>query len=125
VVPKVAEKVLVEGVNIRETVESWPDLMDFMCRIKVRRPATLTWGGQTIQNTTRYCVTHDGKPLVKVLPALGGFDKKGNPRDQLRPQNIKSGWKVTVANVMQHPMEYKIDYNYYIQEVEKLVMGLK
>lgn len=127
VVPKVAEKVLVEGVSIRQTIENWPDPMDFMARIKVRRPATLTWDGQTVQNTTRYCVTKDGKPLVKILPALGGFDKKGNPRDQLRPQNVKSGWNVTVYNKVtpESLAAMKIDYEFYIQEVEKLVMGLK
>ena len=37
VVPKVAEKVLTQGAPIRQTIEQWPDVMDFMLRTKVPR----------------------------------------------------------------------------------------
>ena len=45
VVPKVAEKVLVEGAPIRETLEQWPDIMDFMIRVRqnCRTPPGTSW----------------------------------------------------------------------------------
>lgn len=118
VVPKVAEKVLVEGVSIRQTVEAWPDLMDFMLRAKVPRSSRLLWGEDQIQNTTRYVVTTDGKPLTKVMPPLKG-------KTDWRRIGIESGWNVQVCNRIEDSSGVVIDYDYYVTEVEKLVMGLK
>jgi hypothetical protein len=120
VVPKVAEKVLVEGAPIRETVENWPDLMDFMLRIKVPKTSHLLWGDEQIQNTSRYLVTTDGRPLTKVMPPL-----KKDP-EKWRRIGVESGWNVTVCNDMREPQDYyPINYDYYVDQVERLVMGLK
>jgi len=64
-VPKVAELVLLRGAPIRETVETWPELLDFMIRIKVPRSSKLvldrSMGAlEQIQNTTRYYVAQGG-----------------------------------------------------------------
>ena len=50
VVAKVAEKVLLEDAPIRETVESWPDIMDFMILAKVPRSSYLRWGDQQVHS---------------------------------------------------------------------------
>lgn len=132
VVPKVVEKVLVEGAPIRKTIEEWPDVMDFMLRTKVPRSSHLLWGDERVQNVTRYLVTTDGKPLTKMMPPLGGVDKKGKPRDQWRPIGIESGWNVHICNnltdlgILAVAGKFpRINYDYYVCEVEKLVMGLK
>ena len=119
VVAKVAEKVLVEGAPIRKTIEEWPDLMDFMMRIKVPRTGYLRWGDETIQNTTRYFVSVDGKSMVKWLPPL-----KTKP-DKWRSFNQESGWLVQVCNDIKDAAGIKPDYNYYVDQVERLVLGLK
>lgn len=120
VIPKVAEKVLVEGAPIRQTIKEWPDVMDFMLRAKIPRSSRLMWGDEQIQNTTRYLVTVNGKPLVKVMPPLKG-------KTDERRIGIESGWNVTVANRLTDPDELKrwINYDYYVDQVERLVMGLK
>lgn len=128
VVPKVAERALVSGVSIRETVENWPDVMDFMIRIKVKRtmhgrPCYLVWGDEQIQLTSRYIVTKDGKPLVKHLPPTPKEIAEG--KTDYRPKNVDSGWNVTIANRLDGSEKFNIDFEYYIQEVEKLVMVLK
>lgn len=130
VVPKVAEKVLVEGVSIRDTVMNWPEPMDFMMRIKVKktmhgRPCYLRWGDEEVQLTARYCVTTDGKPLIKYLPPTPTEIKEG--KTDYRPKNVESGWNVTICNRLTPEIlsNLKFDYEYYIQEVEKLVMVLK
>ena len=117
VIPKVAEKVLVEGAPIRETVESWPEKMDFMLRTKVPRSSYLQWGDEQVQNISRYYIAVGGKPLNKWMPPLA---KKP---DEWRKIGVESGWDVQVCNDI-HDATLPINYDYYIQEVEKLVLGL-
>ena len=116
VVPKVAEKVLVDGAPIRETVEQWPDKMDFMLRTKVPRSSYLQWGDERVQNTSRYYIAKGGKPLFKWMPPLKG-------KQEWRKIGVESGWGVQVCNDIADAT-LPIDFDYYIQEVEKLCLGL-
>ena len=117
VIPKVAEKVLVDGAPIRETVENWPELMDFMLRTKVPRSSYLQWGDDQVQNISRYYIAKGGKPLTKWMPPLAK-----NP-EKWRQIGVESGWTVQVCNDIADAT-LPVDYDYYIQEVEKLVLGL-
>ena len=125
VVPKVAEKVLLEGAPIRETVENWPDLYDFMLRVKVPRSSNLVieyrqeWGDTQfpLQNTTRYLITKSGGHLFKQMPPLKG-------KELWRQIGVEAGWKVTPCNDVSEARGAQIDFDYYVQEVEKLVNGL-
>ena len=116
VVPKVAEKVLIEGAPIRETIENWPDKMDFMLRIKVPRTSHLLWGDEKVQNTTRYYVAKGGKPLTKVMPPLKG-------KTEWRRIGVESGWNVQVCNDVRDAV-LPVDYQWYINETEKLCLTL-
>ena len=118
VIAKVAEQVLVHGKPIRETVEQWPDLMDFCLRTKVPRNGYLQWGEAQVQNTSRYLVTVNGKPLTKWLPPLA--KKPG----VWRSFAIESGWKVQICNDIKDADGTDIDYEYYIQEIEKITLCL-
>lgn len=117
VIPKVAEKVLVEGAPIRETVENWPDIMDFMLRTKVPRSSHLQWGDDKVQNITRYVIAKNGKPLRKWMPPLKG-------KSEWRCIGVESGWKVQVCNDIRDAEGVEIDFDYYVREVEKLCLGL-
>jgi hypothetical protein len=124
VVARVAEKVLVEGAPIRETIESWPDLHDFMYRTKLNRPMYLEWNGTNVQRITRYVVTKQGHTLYKMMPPLARDPEKW------RRAEIKAGWKVLVCNDIQDAHRAfasgdSVDYNHYIERVEDLVMRLK
>jgi hypothetical protein len=116
VVPKVAEKVLVEGAPIRETIENWPDKMDFMLRIKVPRTSHLLWGDEKVQNTSRYYVAKGGRPLTKVMPPLKG-------KTERRRIGVESGWQVQVCNDIADAV-LPVDFQWYINEVEKLCNSL-
>lgn len=117
VIPKVAEKVLLEGAPIRETVEQWPDRMDFMLRAKVPRSSYLQWGEGRVQNTTRYYVAQGGKPLFKWLPPLKG-------KNEWRRIGVESGWTVQVCNDIADAV-LPVDPEYYVNEIEKLTNGLR
>jgi hypothetical protein len=118
VIAKVAEKVLVDGVSIIDTLRNWPDRMDFMLRVKVPRTSHLLWGDERVQNTCRYYVAVGGRPLTKVMPPL---PKKP---DQWRRIGVESGWTVCVCNDMSDAV-LPIDYSYYLEEVEKLTLRMK
>jgi hypothetical protein len=122
VVPKVAEKVLVEGAPIRETVEQWPDIMDFMLRTKVPRSSHLAieWENQPpqkIQNITRYYISEGGGRLFKYMPPLKG-------KTEWRKIGVESGWGVQVCNDIGDAGKSPVDFDYYVREVEKLCLGL-
>jgi hypothetical protein len=122
VVAKVAEKVLIEGAPIRQTVEQWPEIMDFMLRTKVPRSSYLAieCNGEAsqLQNTTRYYVAKGGGQLVKYMPPLA--KKPG----EWRKIGVESGWGVQPCNDVDQAGKLPVDFDYYIREVEKLCLGL-
>ena len=117
VVAKVAEQVLVHGAPIRETVENWPDIMDFMLRTKVPRSSFLQWGQDKAQNTSRYYIAKGGKPLHKWMPPLAK-----NPQEW-RCIGVEAGWNVQICNDIKDAT-LPVDFSYYIREIEKLTLGL-
>jgi hypothetical protein len=122
VIPKVAEKVLVDGAPIRETVEQWPHIMDFMLRTKVPRSSYLAiehpgQPAQQLQNITRYVVAKDGGRLFKYMPPLKG-------KTEWRKIGVESGWGVQPCNNIKDAAGVRIDFDYYIQQVEALCLGL-
>jgi hypothetical protein len=122
VVAKVAEKVLLENAPIRQTLEQWPDIMDFMLRAKVPRSSYLAIerDGVTsqLQNTTRYYVAEGGGRLFKWMPPLAK-----NP-GVWRKMGVESGWGVQPCNDIKNAGKLPVDFDYYIREVEKLCLGL-
>ena len=120
VVPKVAEKVLIDGAPIRETVEQWPEIMDFMLRAKVPRSSYLTIeeDGEVrqIQNVTRYYIAKGGGRLFKWMPPLKG-------KTEWRKIGVESGWGVCVCNDIKDAIAH-VDFDYYVREVEKLTLSL-
>jgi hypothetical protein len=117
VIPKVAEKVLLEGAPIRETVAAWPDMHDFMLRAKVPRGSYLQWGEGQVQNTTRYYIAKGGRALTKWMPPLAR--KPG----EWRQIGVASGWNVQVCNDI-GDATLPVDVDYYVNEIEKLTLGL-
>jgi hypothetical protein len=122
VIPKVAEKVLVDGAPIRETIEQWPDIMDFMLRTKVPRSSYLAieypeQQPQQIQNITRYYIAKNGGRLFKWMPPLKG-------KTEWRRIGVESGWGVQVCNDIRDAGKLPVDFDYYVKEVEKLVLHL-
>lgn len=121
VIPKVAEKVLVEGAPIRQTVEQWSDIMDFMLRTKVPRSSYLglEHDGVTtqLQNITRYYIAVGGGRLFKWMPPLKG-------KQEWRKIGVESGWGVQPCNDIKDAGKLPVDFEYYVREVEKLCLGL-
>lgn len=120
VAPKVAEKVLVEGAPIRETLRNWPDKMDFMFRAKANKGTTLQLAKDdrpvTLDRTQRYYVSTVGNPMFKIMPPL-----KGKTEDRVIA--VQAGRLVTPCNNIREAIN-PIDFDFYAIEVEKLVQGV-
>ena len=120
VIPKAAEAHLLRGEGIRDFVHGHSDLYDFMLRTKVPRGSRLVLevdgNDYELNNITRYYVAAQGGHLVKIMPPL-----KGKTVD--RRIGIEKKWKVWPCNRISDAT-VPVDYNYYVWEVEKLVLGL-
>ena len=151
VVAKAAEAVLVHGADVRTFIKNHEDVMDFMLRTKVPRDSTLEWGGERVPNIIRYYISVDGDILEKVMPPKGiaGEFKRANSIpdyifDQViqqigpgvwderihtknrsiyeeRRSGINTGWTVRICNNLQGCTFADINYEWYIQETDKLI----
>lgn len=124
VVAKAAEAALVYGKHIRKFITSHEDIHDFMLVTKVPRNSKLMCGGQQVQNITRYYVSTDGAPLIKVMPPLAKA-LKIDPNAPERRMAVCKGWTVTECNNMQRFNRATLNYEFYIKEAEKLVAPLR
>lgn len=114
VIPKAAEAFMLYGTPIEEFVKGHSDIYDFMLRTKVPRDSKLMWNGVQQQNICRYYVAQNGHPLQKIMPPLTG-------KEEERIMDICSGWNVKVCNNLRD-FDGSIDFTYYIEEAEKLVI---
>jgi DNA polymerase elongation subunit (family B) len=121
VIPKVAERVLVYSEPIRELVEGWGEPLDFLLRTKINRGSHLTIDvagvNEKLQNNTRYVVSKSGGFLYKWMPPLKG-------KSEWRKLAVQSGWRSKVCNQLKDFDRSDVDYEYYIREIEKLVLPL-
>jgi len=137
VVPKVAEAVLLNDVDVEDAVRNHQTDMDFMLRTKVPRNSRLELVDEreldveVIQRVSRYYyVKRNGKYLVKVMPPTKGNTKErrigvNSGRDKLvRSDRVWQSSPVKVCNDSITLDRDIIDFDWYISEVNKLVQPL-
>lgn len=121
VVQRAAEAHLIRGCDIEEFIRNHNDPYDFYLRAKVPRSSRLVIRSgeeeKLLRNITRYYVSNQGGQLIKIMPPL---PKKP---DKEREISVNKGWNVTVHDVIA-PLE-DINYDFYINETEKLVKPVK
>lgn len=124
VIPKAAEAHMLHGVDIGEFIRKHDNRWDFMLRVKVPRSSTLDLimqDGTVVrqQNICRYYPSKNGGTLQKNMPALEDADT-----DDDREFAVAKGWHVKICNNMLD-FDNDIDYDYYIEQAEKLVVKPK
>ena len=123
VVPKAAEAALIHGKDIAEFVRNHDDDYDFMLRTKVPRNSRLHYESEfglesdVSQNVSRYYIATEGRYLVKYMPPLKGTKE--------RRIGINKDEYVQVCNNSLKLNRQKLNYQWYISEVEKLVQPLQ
>jgi hypothetical protein len=120
VIQKAAFANIIDGSDIRDFIETHNDDFDFMLRTKVPRSSRLLadWGlglDEVYQNVTRYYIATDGPELFKMMPPVAK-----NP-DKWRRMAINKGYRVKEENHFTGVDENLINYDWYVEQAEKLV----
>lgn len=119
IIPMAAEAALVHGIPVRQFILQHVNIFDFMLRTKVPRSSRLMLGDRQVQNICRYYISKTGGALIKIMPPLA------KSPDKERQIGINVGWLATECNDIQQADGRTINYDYYIQEAEKLVNPLR
>lgn len=143
---------MVHGCDIEQYIRMCTNPFDFMCAVKIKKSDNLTWNSIPQQKRgTRYYVTTDGAALLKSAPAMGpiGAFKKANgvsdayyeqvmretggqwdirvctknqSRYETRETNLCAGYNVTICNNVKDFHFDNINYAWYVQEAQKLIV---
>ncbi len=123
VIPMAVESALINGESVADFIHNHDNLFDFMLRTKIPRSSRLVLhteqGDAPLQNVCRYYVSKTGGSLVKIMPPLA------RKPDAERRIGICVGWRVSEANDITQAVGSDIDFDYYIQEAEKLLKPLQ
>ena len=110
---------MLHGVDVLEFIKNHDNIYDFFLRTKVPRSSRLVLvyedGREELQqNICRYYPCKDGGKLVKIMPPLedGGEERR---------LGIDTAWKIKTCNNV-NDFAGDIDYEYYVAEVEKLLI---
>lgn len=151
VVQKAARLALVNDLNPEMSVPLITDPFDFMLRYKTPSGAQLYVGDQPTSKTVRYYVSKAGQPMYKVSKPtgkIGDWKRKNSLTDEyfnsilksipegqwderihtankskydIVKTNIEAGKLIKVCNNVKDFNGADINYDYYINETEKLV----
>jgi len=120
VIPMAAEAAMIHGIDVEQFIKSHTNDWDFLLRTKVPRNSSLVlvyeFHEEQQQNICRYYVAKEGGKLVKIMPPLedGGEDRR---------LGIDTEWNVLTCNDMKDFDRSKMDYDYYVAEAKKLIIG--
>jgi hypothetical protein len=125
VVQKAAEAAMLSGEDIETFIRSHKNKWDFMLRTKVPRSSRLVMrfeDGREVdqQNICRYYPSKQGGKLVKIMPALAGKEDQSD-----RELGIDTAWNVKVCNNACLFDFDDVDYDYYVAEATKLLVGVE
>lgn len=116
-----ANAALMDGEDIRATIENHTDIFDFMIMVKVPKNSWLKLGGKDIQKTSRVYASNSleaGQVQEWRKPKKNAKSQERKPNDHYKGVNMK------LANDMKDADFDDIDYDFYVAEAEKLVNPL-
>lgn len=142
---------MVEGVDIETYIRSCFNPFDFCCAIKATGGSKLLWGDKHVQKNTRFYISTDGEFLSKVMPPagpVGCYKRKNGVSEQEynrvmaetggqwdervctgnkskyeeRITGLAAGYKVSVVNNIKDFRWDNVNYEWYIQEAQKLII---
>lgn len=128
IIPMAACAAMLEGANIEEFIrkhaEDPNNKWDFCLRTKVPRSSKLflryeDGRNEQQQNICRYYPSVGGGKLIKVMPPLAGKEEAGD-----RELSIDKEWNVKICNDIDNFDFADVNFDYYIKEAEKLLIGV-
>lgn len=152
-VQKVAAQSMVKGADPSVLLKLVTNPYDFMLRYKTTRGAKVYIGDKEQQSTTRYYVSTSGEPMKKIAKPkgeIGAYKRKNKLTDEyfnrilgeipegtwderIHTKNkskytevvtkIESGKLVKECNNMENFDWNDLDYDYYLDQINKLIIG--
>jgi hypothetical protein len=150
---KAVSLVMLQGLDPEVAVRLITDPFDFMLRYKTPAGATVFIGDKECSKTVRYYVSKRGQAMRKVSQPkgeIGAYKRKNGITDSYYQKivaeipkgtwderihtknkskyaqvstNIENGWKVKECNDARRFDWSDLDYDYYVQEIKKLIIG--
>lgn len=152
---KAAEKAMTLSWPVELAIRLMVNPFDFMLRYKATGGSKIFIGDKQQLKTVRYYVSVAGEPMKKIAPPkgeLGQYKRKNKLTDKYFNQimkeigkdvwderihtknkskyvmgetSIQSGWKVKECNVASDFNWDDLDWNFYIEEAKKIIIGSK
>lgn len=152
---KAAEKAMLDSWPVESAIRLVTDPFDFMLRYKVPKTSQLYIGDTKQLSTVRYYVSKTGGAMKKVSPPTGTsgefkrqnkltdeffnqifkeigpgvWDKRIHTKNksiyETRISSVQSGWLLKECNVAAKFDWNDVDWNYYIEEAKKIIIGNK
>lgn len=152
IVQRAAVVAMTDGYDPEHFMRCHTDPYDFMLRAKVGRGDKLLHGDQEQQKITRYYVSTDGKPLLKVSPPtgeIGAFKRRNKLTDgeyhaiastlqpgqwderihtsnksvyEMRSTAINAGFLASICNNARDFRFDNLNYDWYVNEARKLII---
>lgn len=150
-----AEKAMTHSWPLEVAIKLVTDPFDFMLRYKATGESVLYIGDEEQLKTVRYYVSKSGSPMKKVSPPKGEMGQykrankltdsffnsvmkeigpnvwdarihtKNKSKYETAVTSVQSGWKVKQCNVAANFDWTDVDWNYYIDEAKKIIIGSK
>ena len=120
VIPMAAEAAMLHGISVTDFVRKHTNMYDFLLRTKVPRSSKLVMvmaDGSEVQhqNVCRFYACNAGGELIKIMPPVGDSEEP-------RRISIAAGYPMWVCNDIKDFTRRDVDYKYYIDAAEKLVI---
>lgn len=114
IVPKAINAYFINGTDPEETIKGCTDILDFCTYQKVAKDFLVEYGGQLVRHINRYYMSTNGKNLIKYKLENG---------QRVRPTTLCADSGVTLYNTFDNKpiSERKINYQYYLHEVYKII----
>lgn len=152
VVPKVASLCMIHGWNPEYVVRTWTDKFDFMKREKSKGQTKMFIGDKEVSKTVRYYVSKAGQKAYKTMPPtgeLGTYKRRSGLKDseynriaatippgtwderihtknksvhEQRETSVEAGWLLKECNKAVDFSWQDVDYDYYIAEINKIII---
>jgi len=103
----------IDGISVEKSIREHKDIYDFCSSQKMGKQFTAYYDGKEVQNSLRFFVSKNGKKLVKV--------KYESTKETNSISEFCAGKLTTLFNKFYESNDYNLDYNYYIQEVQKII----
>lgn len=124
----------VNGKNIESTIRNHKDIYDFCIAQKIGTQFEVFYNNESVQRSVRYYVSLNGKKLIKTKKIKNNDydlinnmfeDDSYNKSEKDYSGELVAGKLITLFNQYENKEDYKIDYNYYIKEANKIIKDVR